>query len=542
MPLFAFSPELLLLVASHLHQVHLLNLSLVCKHLHAVIESELYREYNNPLIHGRSLLPFIRKLLERPVLQKHVRRIDLFAWTTSSVFQPYFHGVKDPGKMETLRENTLSEKDYHLCAQAARAAGVICDIDPYETKSRLIDVAEHRSRKFERIPRPWYKHLFDDGVSFWKTPYDRKFCQLLRAGVEDAQVVLLLALLPKLQVIVLRSGPYDSTALEWRAGHQFASLRELTVCAPRRFSRWHLGFFNALFAKASKLDTLQACGGSTRFNDISDPEPLDFNKRELTLQPNSLRQLQTLDLMHCILKHEDLRSLILHCPGLKSFYLHCGGLKQQKTDYPTPVAIIEMLKPLGETLEVLSLNIVVGDDDIWHSDNVDYRLDSLRHMTALRTLDTCAEMWKGVGPDDLDYQGIDSDRGQLPDRLRLCHRLPPSLQTLVFHLSYERIGPALAQVSDLIQVRPDLLPNLQTLSIGAYDDYYIHELNRLVFEKATRIQAGPHPLNIRIGGHPETTTVFDTMVRPPHLPHTKWFGNKYSMRYRKPSEHGMAMN
>jgi hypothetical protein len=82
MSLLNLSPELLLLISSNLRQVQLLNLLLVCKRLHAAVEPELYREYNNSLLHCRPLLPFIRKLLERPLLQNYVRQINLFAWST----------------------------------------------------------------------------------------------------------------------------------------------------------------------------------------------------------------------------------------------------------------------------------------------------------------------------------------------------------------------------------------------------------------------------------------------------------------------------
>jgi hypothetical protein len=116
-------------------------------------------------------------------------------------------------------------------------------------------VTEHQSRDFEDIPEPWYNYSFDDEVGFWETSYDRKFCQLLRAGIEDAQAVLLLALLPNIQVIVLRGGPYDFDSLEWRAGHQFTMMRELTVCGPVGDLTWPIGFYNPLFAKAFKLET-----------------------------------------------------------------------------------------------------------------------------------------------------------------------------------------------------------------------------------------------------------------------------------------------
>ena len=96
--LSAFSSELLLTIASYLPQVQLLNLSLVCKQLHVMIQPELYREYKNPSLYSRSLLPFIRKLVDRPELTKYVRRVDL---------HPYVHSL-----YEVLKKHILTSFAY----------------------------------------------------------------------------------------------------------------------------------------------------------------------------------------------------------------------------------------------------------------------------------------------------------------------------------------------------------------------------------------------------------------------------------------------
>jgi hypothetical protein len=144
MSLLDLSPELLLLIASQVHQVDLLNVSLVCKHLHCVVEPELYREYSNPRLHVRPFLPFIKKLIARPELAKHVRKVDLHAWDSLDIFEP-IPNEQGPGRdrdMEAIREHELSQEDYYLAAEAAKTAGVIGAIDPYEPSSRLIDTAK----------------------------------------------------------------------------------------------------------------------------------------------------------------------------------------------------------------------------------------------------------------------------------------------------------------------------------------------------------------------------------------------------------------
>jgi hypothetical protein len=172
MSLLALSPELILLVASNLRQVQILNVSLVCKHLNAVLELELYREYNKPRVYTRSLLPFIRKLIERPKLAKYVKRIDLHPWASLDLFQPEINNKRDVSEIEELREQELSEQDYHLLTQAAQESGVISTIDAYEPTSRLIDVAETLSPANEDINEfyPWYEHFSTTNSASTKSP------------------------------------------------------------------------------------------------------------------------------------------------------------------------------------------------------------------------------------------------------------------------------------------------------------------------------------------------------------------------------------
>lgn len=142
MSILNLSPELLLLVATQLRQVDLLNVSLVCKQLHFVTEPELYREYSNPRNHTRSFLPFIRKLIERPELTKHVRLVDLHAWDMLDIFSPDLNNEMTLADIEDMRKNELGPGDYHAMTRAAKLAGVVSTIYPYESSSRLIDIAE----------------------------------------------------------------------------------------------------------------------------------------------------------------------------------------------------------------------------------------------------------------------------------------------------------------------------------------------------------------------------------------------------------------
>lgn len=214
MSLLDLSGELILCVASFLRQVDLLNISLTCKHLRHVTEPELFREYNNVRLGCHPFLPFIKKIIERPELAKYVHRVDLKNWESLDIVYPRYDYDPFKGRvLETPRFNPLSELDYNLLTEAAKAAGVIAAIDPYESRCRVLDQYELMCAKKYKFNRPWYKYLLDPSATLDEIPYDRKYCQMLRAGIEVAFVVLILALLPKVRRIFVQGGPQSGTCI-----------------------------------------------------------------------------------------------------------------------------------------------------------------------------------------------------------------------------------------------------------------------------------------------------------------------------------------
>ena len=116
-------PELLLNIASFLHQADLLKISLTSKRLHGVTEPELCREYVNPhrtfvLRDARSIKQFVLRLLDRPKLAQYVRRVDL---------KPYANLANlNPQTMESLGETEVdlcTAEEYDRMTKAAVEAG-----------------------------------------------------------------------------------------------------------------------------------------------------------------------------------------------------------------------------------------------------------------------------------------------------------------------------------------------------------------------------------------------------------------------------------
>lgn len=538
MSLLNLSTELILLIASHLRQVDLLNISLVCKQLNVMAEPELYREYNNPRLYNRSLWPFIRRLIRRPELAKHVRSVDLFEWEYVDTLEPLeFNGRIDDDR-EDFRKLETQQDDYALATQAAKLVGVIETIDTYAPTSRLLDRYDARVIAENTVngEAPWYDYMIDDHLTWEVTPYDRKFCQLLHAGVEDAQVVLLLALLPNVQDILMRGGPHMLMALPWRASHNFQALRTLTVCGTMDLV-WPLGNLVDLLRGTPRLTSLQVQSASSWYRGIGEPEPDPANVVPLTLQPGSLSCLGRLVLKYCMLRTVDLSNLIQACSGLKSLFYYKGEYEGGPHNL-SPAKVIELLAPLKNSLEELSLDLDVE----WH-ENIDSqvtsRISSLSHMTALKILDTTPEMWSCLDTEEMIDLGhdVDADAEELPsDANRLCYRLPRSLESLFFHASEEELEPAMSQMRDLMRMRPHTLPNLKEVIVCSNDRWYETQFDEVLEEvEQSHIDAGLEPL-IGDGGCDscQVDTVFDLMQSSSALPDTKWFINKYSAKFRKP--------
>jgi hypothetical protein len=232
--LLDLSVELILCNAANVRQVDLLNISLTCKTLREVTIPELFRKYRNPNHYGPPLSRFAHVIVRHPELAKYLQRVDIKGWTALDDLDPMVE--ENPGSEPKSREEKIvdledwlrgrtepSKKEYDLCIRAAKASGIIVDIYPYEHESRVMEQARPMLSRDDAATYPNFSHtyLFDAHIRMEHLPLDRRFCQLLRAGSDDAYAMLLFALLPNVNTIILPEAQ-SHIALEWPApNHQF---------------------------------------------------------------------------------------------------------------------------------------------------------------------------------------------------------------------------------------------------------------------------------------------------------------------------------
>jgi hypothetical protein len=184
--LLDLSNELVQYIASHLRQVDLLNVSLTCKYLRRVMGCELFREYQSPHAYDTFLISiFFLRVVQTPHLARYIKTLDLNKW----------HALEDRKSFDGSLDLEPTKEEHALLTAAAKEAGIINAIHVYERKSSVIAKRE----KARNLNTTFLQQqIFGAYPSF-----DQKFYLLLRAGVEDANVMLLLAILPNLTDISL---------------------------------------------------------------------------------------------------------------------------------------------------------------------------------------------------------------------------------------------------------------------------------------------------------------------------------------------------
>jgi hypothetical protein len=286
--------------------------------------------------------------------------------------------------------------------------------------------------------------VFDNNKRIGQITYDQKFCQLLRANLEDPLVALLLALLPNVKELWLLEAPMvaKATLLPWHLPqHKLENLKRFAVCSQDRRA-WSIAFFNDIL-KNNSLEVLEASCGGLLFRDNNQERPHPLHTLPLSLQARSI-QLTTLHLPNCAMRRSEMQKLLLAAPHLKRFYYHHNS-KYIGPKGCSASELITLLEPFATTLEDLYLDIVrfnisleeeeedhdfEGDED--DDEDESHLIDSLAYFTALKRLDTDVQVWRMLREMNVSDK-YEPPEERIGDIDRWCLRLPSSLECLSLH-------------------------------------------------------------------------------------------------------------
>ncbi|KAF1833912.1 hypothetical protein BDW02DRAFT_551522 [Decorospora gaudefroyi] len=204
--LMSLPTEVLDQIARRLSRPELYALALTCRKTKKSAIDVLYKAYQNREPPAKApFYLFLRTICERPTLAVKVKRVDIRGWRSEYEFaagKPW-RGLMEKRGVEEVERNgpvytntekvvrsSTAEMAKHF-VNAATAGGLIA-------KPATLSVSALKSSMV------WYTSLKEDN----------DFLRLLVRGAEDAQVVLMLALLPSLKVLYIDGmSPYP--LLDW---------------------------------------------------------------------------------------------------------------------------------------------------------------------------------------------------------------------------------------------------------------------------------------------------------------------------------------
>ncbi|KNG52860.1 hypothetical protein TW65_09315 [Stemphylium lycopersici] len=497
-------------------------MTLVCRRLQSFTEPALFREYTNASRCSRPFLPFLERIILRPDLRSHTRKLHLRPWTTLGTirdedFEPIVKAHRhtrerpEPGSMRATGPNAV---EYLMLAQSAKAAKLIDEILPFDRHTFHV--------KGPDTTRSNTTHYAEYGMT---RAFDRMFCEMLREGIEDPLVVLLIALLPNVTDIVLGGVPSNTLSLCWQPNHGFSALRKMTACAIDGEQPWPIEFFRPLLVQ-SKLESLKVSHATSWSRADGERDPSGNTILSLGLLPKTFA-LQHVELESCALHVLDLRALLDACCRLRSF-LYTTADRGVGSSRLSPGRLAGLLEAHRNTLEYLVFDLDIHPSESTSGNQLDL-IQSLSHMTALRVLVTPPEMWYGVEAEqDAAIHHDDVSEAQC-----LSSRMPPNLEMLIFGLSKGERTTSLRQLSGLLRTRAAILPRLATLCIGGVEQEYVKQVRQLALDLTPVSPARSSMLRVEV--RPEHVgTVFDSMKHVNSLNDTIWTNGKYATI---PSQH-----
>ena len=347
----------------------------------------------------------------------------------------------DPSIQHQL-EPSLAE--YNLMVSAAKAAGIISDINTYEDAE-----TQHRNTIRHKLSDAHFrKCTLEDQSATWDTflstfSHDDRFRLGLRLGIEDPLIMLLFAILPCLREIYFYAVPFEKSALTLKAPrHRFATVKKITSFSGP------ITYFNALLLGTSSgsIELSNTRSWKYRTHMMKDTTPL-------SLPPRSCN-IARLAFESCDFTRQDMKTLIEACQGLKVFRSKIHGRFIEVVCDETSISFkeqLDLLFPLQ--IEELSLDAFTGGSI----------LNTLPRSTSLVTLN------------------IDSNQAFNRMRGRPGHTFWREIPSSLKHLILSACSESTSTPFD--KLLPQMPDTLQQISLVVQDDHFAEVLQAKLTDK-----------------------------------------------------------
>ncbi|KAF2144448.1 uncharacterized protein K452DRAFT_284766 [Aplosporella prunicola CBS 121167] len=401
----------------------LLNLTLSSKFIKKCVERFLYSSYRNLTLETHSLVAMVHRLIDEPNLAQLMKNVEIGHWNTK-------RRVISPNYDYHLEKITNDE--FRRLVDAAKQTGLV-DATQNSDPDSLRPIVKNEGTYYD------YGSGYDTDAYDSETEgqyavhpdeadggdySDVQLLRCLRYGIEDAQVILLLSLLPRLEKLSLKEVP-DGVRLSWdklSSVHKFPVLREIRASGVDGEIPWDLRYLKPLLSLPSMRELKAYL--STSSGEVAFAEMFDF-------QPKSLF-LTHIHLERCTIDTDTIENLLKGCKGLESFAFTVAGngLEDDEFNGSLPQFTAPQLKKalLAQKGSLKELTVDMSDWCFRH----DYgTFGSLMEFEVLErlTMDYGTLRWHpDLGLDEADYNSDEMHR--LNTEPPLPELLPKSLKVL----------------------------------------------------------------------------------------------------------------
>jgi hypothetical protein len=428
------------------HQPLLASAS-TCRRFNQRANRFLYQTWRN-----HSIRPFLRTLCQRPDLAAYVREIEIKGWETemSPALERQRKRKRYPETMEPIEPSKISTSDFELFVSSASFSGVIAP-----KAIERVDLEKHG----HLLPRG--KADRDDVKPEYTTDClhcDGDWLRCIKAGIEDAEVLLLVSILPNVRSIVL--DPIPAGTMHWngmihRSTHCFPFLEDV-ILESDRDAPFQSSTFSSLM-RVPSLKCMDLCSAGDF--QIQEKHPWYTNSRPLhdwDCPPRSSSVSGT-SLFDSGISKQVMQGFILGMKSMSIFNFRTESDSGLALGQYTMKDLMQALSQHHESLERLALvTYWCRVESSWSS----MHIGSLKHFKRLRSLEV----------DESNVILYDTE-----STTQLRDLLPSSIEdVMVTRLDWDEMtSESWAQrtlltqnIERIAQTAPDCLPNLKEFRLG----------------------------------------------------------------------------